>query len=151
MIKRTLWIGASLCWFSFTVNAGELLGHISEDTAQPIADVKPSQTDDRRIIYRVICAPGDEQLPDCEQPVVDNETVEPPKVIESEANAPEMAQDQEPESTPKPKHTAKSGKAKAKDKKTTSKAKSAKKTKTTKKADGKKTATKKPTNKKKKP
>ncbi len=149
MSKTTLWIGASLCWFSFAVNAGELLGHISEDTAQPLSDAKPSQTDDRRIIYRVICAPEDEQLPDCEQPVVDNETVEPPKVIEAEANAPEMAQNQEPESTPKPKHTEKSGKAKAK--KTTSKAKSAKKTKATKKADSKKTATKKPTSKKKKP
>ena len=86
MSKRTLWIGASLCWFSFTVNAGELLGHISEDTAQPISDVKPSQSEDRRIIYRVLCSPEDEQLPDCEQPVTDHEIIETAKPIGTKAD-----------------------------------------------------------------
>ncbi len=85
MSKTTLWIGASLCWFSFAANAGELLGHISEDTAQPLSDAKPSQTDDRRIIYRVICAPGDEQLPDCEKPVTDHESIEIAKPIAPKA------------------------------------------------------------------
>lgn len=150
MINKTLWISASLCLLSLAVSAGELLGHISEDTAQPMSDAKPSQTDDRRIIYRVICSPEDEQLPDCEQPVIDNEAVIQPKVVEPAADEPELAQDQEPESISEPQQITKSGKTKAKAKKTTRKTKSSKKAKTTKKTDSKKASAKKPASKKKK-
>lgn len=137
MNKISLWIGASLCWFSFTVNAGELLGHISEDTAQPISDVKPSQSEDRRIIYRVICSPEDEQLPDCEQPLTDNETIETVRPIESaeDTNKTEATKIDIAEETSQPKQTIKPSKSKTI--KNTGKAKSSKKAKTSKKTQGK--------------
>lgn len=60
----------------------EVLGHISDDTetATPSQTVEPSR--DRQIIYRVICNPQGEQLPDCEQPVNDVEFVEGGKPAE---------------------------------------------------------------------
>jgi hypothetical protein len=51
--------------------SGELLGKISDETA-PVA-AQPEQAaehNDRRIIYRVICSPEGEVLPECEQPPV---------------------------------------------------------------------------------
>jgi len=69
---------------SLLSHAVEMLEHISEDTAPPpTADQVP--VDDRRIIYRVICAPDGEQLPDCEQPLQDRESAPPP------ASSPESA------------------------------------------------------------
>ena len=137
MSKRTLWIGASLCWFSFTVNAGELLGHISEETEQPLSDVKPSQSEDRRIIYRVLCSPGDEQLPDCEKPLTDNETIETARPIESleDTKQTKATQMNEAEETSQPEQVIKPSKSKTK--KSIGKAKSSKKAKTGKKTGGK--------------
>lgn len=145
-MKIALWIGASLCWFSCAVNAGELLGHISEDTAQPLSDTQPSQSDDRRIIYRVICSPEDEQLPDCEKPIADHETVAQPRPVESADKDPELSQVQEPETTLEPQTPAKSGKSKSHGQKSPRKTKAVKKSKKTssKKAATKKTPHKKP-------
>ena len=50
----------------------ELLGRISDDTA-PVQQERAVAADNRRIIYRVICSPEGEQLPDCEKPLVDGE------------------------------------------------------------------------------
>ena len=137
MSKITLCIGASLCLFSFTVNAGELLGHISEDTAQPISDVKPSQSEDRRIIYRVLCSPEDEQLPDCEQPLTDNETIETVRPIESaeDTNETEATKNDIAEETSQPEKAIKTSKSKTQ--KSTGKAKSSKRSKASKKTGGK--------------
>jgi len=58
---------------SIPCQAAELLEHISEDSAPPpTADQLP--VDDRRITYRVICAPDGEQLPDCEHALHDRES-----------------------------------------------------------------------------
>ena len=57
------------------VCAGEVLGHIDENS-QPAPQTQapaPAAHEDRRITYRVICTPGGEVLPDCEQPVQDLE------------------------------------------------------------------------------
>lgn len=56
-------------------NCAELLGRISDDTATPVLQEPAAVDNKRRIIYRVICAPGGEQLPDCEKPVEDNSSV----------------------------------------------------------------------------
>ena len=143
-MKSAFIIGPVLWALAFPVSAGELLGHISEDTTQPIPDTPPSPTNDRRIIYRVICSPGDEALPDCEKPLADNETVQTPKAIEAELNPPETVQDQEDIQEAKP--ATKSAKAKTGKRKT----QSAKKSKTNKKSGSKKVSTKKATGKKKK-
>ncbi|WFP49834.1 hypothetical protein PL263_17255 [Methylomonas sp. EFPC3] len=51
----------------------ELLGSISDDTApkaQP--ELAPAgKNDGRRIVYRVICSPEDQDLPDCDRAAVD--------------------------------------------------------------------------------
>ena len=153
MSKITLWIGASLCLFSLAASAGELLGHISEDTAQPISDVKPSQSEDRRIIYRVLCSPEDEQLPDCEQPLTDNETIETVRPIESaeDTNETEATKIDIAEETSQPEKAIKPSKSKPQ--KSTGKTKSSKKSKTSKKTqskNNKKSAAKKSSTKKKK-
>ena len=51
----------------------ELLGRISDDTA-PAANAtsEPAKkADDRRITYRVICSPEDQNLPDCDRSLDD--------------------------------------------------------------------------------
>lgn len=51
----------------------ELLGSISDDTA-PKAQPEPApagKSDGRRIVYRVICSPEDQDLPDCDRAAVD--------------------------------------------------------------------------------
>ncbi|WP_026603251.1 hypothetical protein [Methylomonas sp. 11b] len=68
--------------FSVWVYSGsataELLGTISDDTAPVSKSLEPKtgKNDDRRIIYRVICSPEDQDLPDCDRSAVDdgNET-----------------------------------------------------------------------------
>jgi hypothetical protein len=68
--------------FSVWVYSGsataELLGTISDDTAPVTKPLGPktSKNDDRKIIYRVICSPEDQDLPDCDRSAVDdgNET-----------------------------------------------------------------------------
>lgn len=57
---------------------GEVIGHISDETKPAAPSDEWPRNDDRRIIYRVICTPGGEILPDCERPVEDVETVAPP-------------------------------------------------------------------------
>jgi hypothetical protein len=50
-----------------TATAGEVLIHISDETDPAISPAKTETTpSDRHIIYRVICSPEGEQLPDCE-------------------------------------------------------------------------------------
>ena len=63
-------------------SAAEVLGHISDDTESVVSESEAPQNKDRRIIYRVICTPGGEALPDCERPLDDTET--PPKPLEAE-------------------------------------------------------------------
>lgn len=64
----------SLClWSSWT--QAEILGHISDETEAGLSAPEPPQNDDRRIIYRVICTPGGEVLPDCERSFNDTETI----------------------------------------------------------------------------
>ncbi|WP_020483439.1 hypothetical protein [Methylomonas sp. MK1] len=68
--------------FSVWVYSGsataELLGTISDDTAPVVKPLEPKtgKNDDRKIIYRVICSPEDQDLPDCDRSAVDdgNET-----------------------------------------------------------------------------
>jgi len=57
-----------------TIEAGEILGHISDETEALNSSPETPKKDDRRIIYRVICTPGGEQLPDCERSVSDMES-----------------------------------------------------------------------------
>ena len=63
---------------------GEVIGHISDDTASVTPAAETPKNNDRRIIYRVICAPGGEVLPDCERPLNDNETVAQPVLRQEE-------------------------------------------------------------------
>lgn len=62
---------------SFSGRAGELLLHISDDDAV-VVPVEEPVLNSRRIIYRVICSPEGEQLPDCQKPVEDKESPVPP-------------------------------------------------------------------------
>ncbi|MGZ4958805.1 MAG: hypothetical protein ACXV7J_06110 [Methylomonas sp.] len=66
--------------------SAERLGGISDETAPPVAQPEPPATEnDRRIIYRVICSPEGEQLPECAQPPVnDTFKTEPPRRAEPE-------------------------------------------------------------------
>jgi len=58
--------------FSAPVTA-ELLGRISDDTAPAAAAAPPAaKQSDRKIIYRVICSPEDQDLPDCDKSAVDD-------------------------------------------------------------------------------
>lgn len=69
--KAYLLLGVS--WLAPNIGAAEVLGHISEDNEPAAAPVAESASD-RRIIYRVICSPEGEALPDCERPFHDNES-----------------------------------------------------------------------------
>lgn len=126
------------CWLISEVHAGELLGHISDDT-EPVAAPAMEPNNDRRIIYRVICAPDGEALPDCERPFTDREAVQAP-IPADETPIDDIADDRKAEvsatektaKTPvkKTKSTKKTAKQKTKSK--TSSKKSAKKPKKTK-------------------
>ncbi|WP_132325208.1 MULTISPECIES: hypothetical protein [Methylomonas] len=54
------------------------MGAISDETAPVVKPLEPEtgKNDDRKIIYRVICSPEDQDLPDCDRSAVDdgNET-----------------------------------------------------------------------------
>jgi len=67
--------------------SGELLGKISDETAPVAAQPEqPSERNDRKIIYRVICSPEGEVLPECEQPPVhDTFDAAQPRPAEPEA------------------------------------------------------------------
>lgn len=58
--------------------AGEVLGHMSDESAPAVVEPANPAPDDRRIIYRVICSPEGEVLPDCEKPYHDTESVAKP-------------------------------------------------------------------------
>ena len=87
-----------LNFYTVSASSAELLGRISDETAQVVEPVKPSSTQDKRqIIYRVICPAGGEVLPECEQapladsvstgqtPVADETAANPEKVATSSA------------------------------------------------------------------
>ncbi|MCQ8116366.1 hypothetical protein [Methylomonas rosea] len=65
-------------WVYSASATAELLGTISDETAPVTKSLEPkaSKNDDRKIIYRVICSPDDQDLPDCDRSAVDdgNET-----------------------------------------------------------------------------
>lgn len=68
---------------------GELLGKMSDETAPLAAQPEPAvENNDRRIIYRVICSPEGEALPECSQPPVNDtfEAAQPrPEAVEAPA------------------------------------------------------------------
>lgn len=62
-------------WIYSSQAPAELLGHISDETlpaANPAAPA-PAKANDRKIIYRVICSPEDQDLPDCERSTLDDD------------------------------------------------------------------------------
>lgn len=80
-----LGLGLSLFW---TLAVGdEILRHISDETEPKPALHSPEDNanSDRKIIYRVICSPEDEPLPDCEKPFHDVESVSQPQAEEAAA------------------------------------------------------------------
>ncbi|MCQ8129516.1 hypothetical protein [Methylomonas rivi] len=84
-IPALLWL--SLIGWLTPAHAGEVLGRMSDDTAPVAAEpAAPPVADDRRIIYRVICSPEGEALPDCEKPFHDTESsvkpVPPQNIVE---------------------------------------------------------------------
>lgn len=65
-------------WIYSPSATAELLGTISDETAPIVKPLEPKngKNDDRKIVYRVICSPEDQDLPDCDRSAVDdgNET-----------------------------------------------------------------------------
>jgi outer membrane biosynthesis protein TonB len=136
---------AAITVIAMQVQAGEVLGHISDDTEPAVAQPANPPANDRRIIYRVICDPAGEALPDCEQPVYDTETIAKPEK-QLEETLPVAAESEQMDAEPVPvKKTAHSKKTNSK-KKSSSKKKTAGKT--SKKSKSKKKTTKKSTTKK---
>lgn len=119
----------------------EVLGHISDET-EPAASAPDSvQNNDRRIIYRVICTPGGEVLPDCEQPFNDTESLVKPvpqQKVDSIADDADLMDETAEQAT-----TATATDSKKTVKKTKKSKKSSSKKKTGKKASTKKTSNKK--------
>lgn len=72
LLFKTFLLGGLLLW-GIQSRAVEVLGHINEDSQSPPQSQTPPANNDRSITYRVICTPGGEVLPDCEQPVSDQE------------------------------------------------------------------------------
>lgn len=133
LIRPLTLLGLAVCCLpSF---AGEVLRHMSDELAPAVAEpVKPAEND-RRIIYRVICTPGGEVLPDCEQPFHDTESLAQPVPRQDPADPDVEEQVREVEKTVQPAKAEKSKKAAGK------KTKASKKTQKT--ASAKKKATKK--------
>lgn len=123
--------------------AAELLGSISDDTAPAAKQETPAgkKTDDRHIIYRVICSPEDQDLPDCDRSLDDGNEAGQAAILPM----PDLPPDSE-DAGEKPPATAPSstGKSKAA---TAKPNRSAKSKKSMKKASSKKPAGKKPTSK----
>lgn len=144
LVFRTL-ILAGIVACATQVQADGVLGHISDDTESAVAEPANPPANDRRIIYRVICDPAGEALPDCEQPVYDTETIAKPEKQQEEAMPLEAELEQMAAEPVQAKKTSKS-------KKTNSKKKSGSKKntagKTSKKSKSKKKTTKKSTSKK---
>lgn len=115
--------------------AGEVLRHMSDELAPAIAEPVQPAEDDRRIIYRVICTPGGEVLPDCEQPFHDTEALAQPARRQNTPDPDAVEQAREVEKIDPPAKAKKSKKAAGKKK---TGVKKAKKTTSTKKAATKK-------------
>ena len=84
MQNKTVLSGLIMFGFSLFIGvagADEVLGHISDETEPKVQQPQTaeSQNSDRKIIYRVICSPDDEQLPDCEKPFHDVEADNKPQ------------------------------------------------------------------------
>lgn len=84
-VSKTLLLGFLFLVQIPTLSAVEMLGHISDENAL-VEQKTNSEQNDRRIIYRVICTPGGEVLPDCERPLNDTELLAQP---EQQINQPE--------------------------------------------------------------
>ena len=107
---------------------GEILGHISDETEPSISTPDTSQNNDRRIIYRVICTPGGEVLPDCERPFNDSEALaEPIRQQEGGLDLEEANSDDALSQTPKAAASSKKSSKKAKTSKKSSKKKKSRK------------------------
>jgi hypothetical protein len=76
-----------LGFYTVSANSAELLGRISDETAQVAEPAQQSATQNKgQIIYRVICPAGGEVLPECEQaPVADALDDKIPAAAEAEA------------------------------------------------------------------
>lgn len=153
VLLKLTWASIAVC--AMQVQADEILQHISDETAPVVVEPASLETNHRRIIYRVICSPGGEALPDCERPIQDAESVAQPvpEIIEQNIDEPFAPDSAQIAAEPvQPKKTAQSKKTRSK--KTTSgkkksASKKAKKTKS-KKQTAKKTTSKKASSSKKK-
>ncbi|MDD1621681.1 MAG: hypothetical protein LUQ11_09380 [Methylococcaceae bacterium] len=61
--------------------SGERLGGISDETAPPVHQAEPEADREGSIVYRVICSPEGEMLPECSQPPVSDsfKATQPPQ------------------------------------------------------------------------
>lgn len=110
IVYGLLCFGFSL--FGFSASADEVLGHISDETEPTIQQPSAAENanSDRKIIYRVICSPADEQLPDCEKPFHDVEADNKPQPIHDDsdqAHVDEQQADSANEEKPAPQQPAK--------------------------------------------
>lgn len=97
MRSALLFVAMMLSTVAASVEAGELLQSISEDTAIPSSEASPNQSDHDRIIYRVSCGPEDEMLPDCERSFSDHQPILatpdfPPDADEATNTDPEVSE-----------------------------------------------------------
>lgn len=122
-----LWLGV---WPVQPLRA-EVLGTMSDDTVAPRAPIEASGSDDRRIVYRVICTPEDHDLPDCDQSTVDagNEAVSTNAIAVPDlpADAEDAAEVESAAAEPVKAHAGKGGKSKKAGKKTAAKSGTGKK------------------------
>ena len=149
---QRLSIAASVAVCVLPVQAGEVLGHISDETAPVITEPAKPAVNDRQIIYRVICSPDGEALPDCERDIRDTESVAQPEMPAQEVAAQEVAEPVaaepvQPTKADNPKKT--SSKKTASSKKKSASTKPQAKKKTAKKSTAKKSTAKKSSSKKK--
>lgn len=129
MKRPLLWL--SLIAWQIPSQAGEVLGHISDESAPVVAEPAVPVDNGRRIIYRVICSPEGEALPDCEKPFHDAESPnqpEPSPDMEEPEAAEEAAPLEQVAPPPKPKQTKKATAGKQKAVKKPAKKDAAKKT-----------------------
>jgi len=72
----SLLLALTLFTYAYPGMAGELLGRISDETAQPAAEKEDDTTNKSKIIYRVICPVGGETSPECGQAPI-SDAIEP--------------------------------------------------------------------------
>ena len=85
-----------LTWV-FAVEAGEVLGHIAEENELAAENqLEAPAKNGEKIIYRVICSPGDEPVPDCEKPPLsDQYDGEQPTAVQTPEFPPEQQTEEE--------------------------------------------------------